>query len=110
VFAQPGGGKPIVLLRRMKVGAQVTPPRRAQRAHDAVAAEQEAPALEPGPRAPQAAVVPQVVERLAQRIGDEVPGHHAKQAKPPLFVAAHRAIQVERGAAVLGFLAGMPQP
>src|SRR5437762_2953996 len=110
VALQPVDRQLAVLLRRMEVRLEVGKPRLEAVAHEAMLAEEEDCSALPRAPAQQLAVVPEVACRLAQHVGREVPGHQAHQPAPPQLAAAHRAVEVERHAAVLRFLARVPVP
>ena len=94
----------------MEVRLEVGEPRLEAVAHEAMLAEEEDCSALPRAPAQQLAVVPEVACSLAQHVGREVPGHQAHQPAPPQLAAAHRAVEVERHAAVLRFLARVPVP
>ena len=54
--------------------------------------------------------MPQVVQRLACQVGQEVPGDDNEQAPAPDLIATDCAVQVKGRAAVFRFFTGMPQP
>ena len=68
------------------------------------AREQQRPAAAPGAPSEQFAVVPEVADRLAEHVGQEVNRDDAHEPMAPDLVAAERTVEVERGAAVLGLL------
>ena len=102
-------GRPIGLCG-VEVGRQVAPPRPGADPHQAVPPEQRARRARPGGRALPAAVVPEQAADLQRQVDGEVDADDEEQAPPPAFVAAQRAVQVERRAAVFQLFAGMPQP
>lgn len=107
---EPVARQVIRVFGRVKVGLEIVSPQEKTVAEQTSFGKQVLPCTAPSGDFEQCTVVPQVVHRLTQQIGQEKPGDSAHPAQTPRFVAPQSLVDIESRAAVFAFFAGMPQP